>query len=582
MAVSIDRIPKAPTRVRRALGGIGTNFVPYVGAIADIDLGAFDITTTGLITAGNLDVDTLNLNGNVISDSTGTISFANENLGTTGTISATGGMLIPSNSAYLYLGEANELSLIHNGTDSIINTSTGKLFLDSPSDIRLHPVRNVYIGDGAAGVDYQLIFDGENSNGTIQWDEDGKRFDLFNEWRWTNTGNANGIMITVMKNDYDLSGASTKYPVYVQAISTVAGSKALYGLQFLAQASHPSGAQTGPFVGLLGQSIQNSPSSVSTLTGAEFRVKAVNTGVVTNVFGGRFKVYHDNTKVGDFTTAYSIYIDGMDAEDGNIGTGYGMRIGACAVDGGTFGTYNALWIADQTAAGTNRGIVIDSDTIGLTLGGGQDMLVYYDGVDGNIDTSLIAPSDLEITCGAQKTLELQNTVWKDINLGAGTLSGPPGLQPGIANYVDEVGADTGIATFGIAVGEGLSGNFEMQHDYKEGSDIIFHVHWQGIAAPTGTDNVQWQLTYTLMGENGETLDAVTVITTETAIDTQYGSYRSNFAAIIGTNIDIENQLLFTIQRIAASANEYGGEALLATVGIHYEVNTLGSRQITTK
>ncbi len=82
--VSIDRIPATPARVRRALGGIGTDFVPYVGAIASVDLGAFDMTTTGLITAGNLDVDTLNLNANVISDSTGTISFADENLTTTG------------------------------------------------------------------------------------------------------------------------------------------------------------------------------------------------------------------------------------------------------------------------------------------------------------------------------------------------------------------------------------------------------------------------------------------------------------------------------------------------------------------
>ena len=46
------------------------------------------VTTTGLGTFGNLDVDTLNLNGNVISDSTGTISFSNENLTTTGTLAS--------------------------------------------------------------------------------------------------------------------------------------------------------------------------------------------------------------------------------------------------------------------------------------------------------------------------------------------------------------------------------------------------------------------------------------------------------------------------------------------------------------
>lgn len=51
-----------------------------------------DVQVTGLGTFGDLDVDTLNLNGNVISDSTGTISFDNDNLVTTGNLSANDGV----------------------------------------------------------------------------------------------------------------------------------------------------------------------------------------------------------------------------------------------------------------------------------------------------------------------------------------------------------------------------------------------------------------------------------------------------------------------------------------------------------
>ena len=173
------------------------------------------------------------------------------------------------------------------------------------------------------------------------------------------------------------------------------------------------------------------------------------------------------------------------------------------------------------------------------------------------------------------------TVFRDINIGAATLSGPPGLQPGIANFVDNLGADTGIATSGLAVGEGFSGELEMQHDYKEGSDITFHVHFEGIAAPTGTDKVQFQLTYTV-GHIDTTLAPVTVIPVEIDFDTQYEFKLVSFAPISGTGIHIEDQFLFTFQRIAASADEYGGEALIATVGIHYEVDTVGSRQILVK
>ena len=63
--------------------------VMQIGTSGDLLLNAGgDFTTTGLGTFGNLDVDTLNLSGNVISDSTGTISFADEALTTTGVITA--------------------------------------------------------------------------------------------------------------------------------------------------------------------------------------------------------------------------------------------------------------------------------------------------------------------------------------------------------------------------------------------------------------------------------------------------------------------------------------------------------------
>lgn len=187
------------------------------------------------------------------------------------------------------------------------------------------------------------------------------------------------------------------------------------------------------------------------------------------------------------------------------------------------------------------------------------------------------------TFEADGTLEFNGdaTVWNDINVGGFVLAQAPGQAPDQDEFKDSTGADTGISTYAIDVGEGVEGSFEIMHDYKEGSDITFHVHWQGIANPTGTDNVQWQLTYAIL-KDGIALSAATVITVEDGIDTQYGGYRTDFAAIDGTNLVIGDQFLFKLERIAASANEYGGDALLGTVGIHYEIDTVGSRTIDTK
>jgi len=226
-------------------------------------------------------------------------------------------------------------------------------------------------------------------------------------------------------------------------------------------------------------------------------------------------------------------------------------------------------------------IFLTTDNDKLLFGTLKDVEQYYNGTDFIIDTGVIAPSDLKIDCGALKTVELVEVVYKDINLGAAQLARPSSSQPDLDSFVDENGADTGIETYAFAPGEKVSGSFEIQHDYKEGTDIEFHVHWQGITAPTGTDKVKWQLTYTL-GASGQTLDPTTTIVIETDFDTQYDFKLSEFVAITGTNISMGEQFLFTLERITASADEYAGDALIATAGLHYQINTIGSRQKLTK
>ena len=191
-------------------------------------------------------------------------------------------------------------------------------------------------------------------------------------------------------------------------------------------------------------------------------------------------------------------------------------------------------------------------------------------------TNLNNPRDLTINCGTEKTPILTQPVWNDINIGGSVLAGIPGLEPGRDEFVDSLGADTGIDTYSIAVGEALDGSFELMHDYKEGTDLYFHIHWQGIAAPTGTDYVRWRLTYVL-ARDGVVLPSVTQIEIETEFDTQYEFKRSDFAAITGTDFKIGDQFLFRIERIASTGDAYAGEALLATVGVHYQIDTIGSR-----
>jgi len=187
--------------------------------------------------------------------------------------------------------------------------------------------------------------------------------------------------------------------------------------------------------------------------------------------------------------------------------------------------------------------------------------------------------DLTIRTSEGYTWVIDQPTWRDINLGSALLSRPAASQPDIDEFKDNTGTDTGIETYAFAVGEKVNGSFEIQHDYEEGSDLSPHIHFQGITAPTGTDKVQWQIIYTI-SRNGNTLSPTTTITGEADVDTQYAFYIASFTDIDGTNIKIGDQFLFQLARIAASvpADEYAGDALISTVGVHYQQDTNGSRQ----
>jgi len=247
-------------------------------------------------------------------------------------------------------------------------------------------------------------------------------------------------------------------------------------------------------------------------------------------------------------------------------------------DSNGFRIYNYALTRPEMTFDSAGGINLPNDNEELRFGVGDDLKLSSDGTRGVISTT----DDLDIDCGTNKTIELQETVYKDINIGGYLLTKPSSGAPDVVNFVDEAGTDTLIPTYAFDIGEKVSGGFELQHDYAEGTDFVFHVHFQGIAAPTGTDNVQWRLTYILM-RDGETLNAaVTIDSPDTTFDTQYETARTDFTAITGTNFLIGDQFMFTLERVTATGDAYAGDALIGTTGIHYEVDTLGSRQITVK
>jgi hypothetical protein len=293
-------------------------------------------------------------------------------------------------------------------------------------------------------------------------------------------------------------------------------------------------------------------------------------------YGGDALIYLDSCTIEAGTN-----MNGLLEQD----TGSVVDVTACVLTGavttltGTI-TYNGKLCTNDLYVAND--IFLDDGGL-VTLGTGSDMSIQYTGSAGRIDASLVAPSDLQIDCGAAKTLVLDVPVYKDLNIAGYVLAKPASSYPGIDTFRDSIGTDTTIGTYAFAIDEYVSGGFELQHDYAEGTNLVFHVHWQGIAAPAGgTDNVQWRLTYVVCRDGVTLAAAATIDSPDVAIDTRYRCYRTDFGAITGTNYLVGDQLMFNLYRVAAASDDYAGDCLIETAGVHYQVDTLGSRTITTK
>lgn len=172
------------------------------------------------------------------------------------------------------------------------------------------------------------------------------------------------------------------------------------------------------------------------------------------------------------------------------------------------------------------------------------------------------------------------TVWKDINFDPKSIKQGPVNPPTVGN-LDSTGILISIFE-DTSVVQSIHGSLELQHDYKEGSDIVPHIHW----TPTTTDSgdVQWFLELYIK-EGSTTLYSGTINVIATSTETAWEEIRSDFSAIDGTNLGIGSQISFRLyrdSRVSNSNDTLGADVGVFTVGFHYEIDTIGSRSITSK
>ena len=116
--------------------------------------------------------------------------------------------------------------------------------------------------------------------------------------------------------------------------------------------------------------------------------------------------------------------------------------------------------------------------------------------------------------------------------------------------------------------EELSFSWDLQHDYKSGSDVVFHVHWAPATAAAG--DVYFKAYY-LWESAGAVIPAPTLlaIAAVPAPGVAWHSTRTDFT-IPGVGRTFNARLVVRLIRDPGDAEDtYADDAALVSVGIHY-------------
>lgn len=177
------------------------------------------------------------------------------------------------------------------------------------------------------------------------------------------------------------------------------------------------------------------------------------------------------------------------------------------------------------------------------------------------------------------------TVFDDINTGLNPRNTGTG-RPTLASFVG------GLSEFQFAVNDYADLTpIELLHGWKEGSTFEIHLHWAlGGTNDTTVRGVKWQIEYSIanMVDNGGTtaFAAITPVSVESSIPSGQPALTHRYTSVVsvvGTGFKIGTQLCMQVKRIASVTNTApAANPYLLSIGIHYEIDTLGSRERGTK
>lgn len=232
---------------------------------------------------------------------------------------------------------------------------------------------------------------------------------------------------------------------------------------------------------------------------------------------------------------------------------------------------------DHTSAAT-AGYLLKADTNGLPVTAGAAK------VGGETDYS-------EFEADGTLVFNGDATVWDDMRVVPGSFDRPGASDPTIVAYDVNAG---GVSTYLWQFAKNNIASFTIQlpHSYKVGTDIYAHIHWtpgpRGAAESGNT--VGWKIEYSWanIGSNFPTMLSLDL--SDTCDGTDHKHQMTSEVVIDGHTVakGMSSMLICNVKRTDTGADDTwagtisGQLPMLLEIDFHYQIDTVGSRQQSSK
>jgi hypothetical protein len=211
----------------------------------------------------------------------------------------------------------------------------------------------------------------------------------------------------------------------------------------------------------------------------------------------------------------------------------------------------------------------------------MSQLIYENGIPILTDRSNTSGNSTQIEPDGTIKLLGNATVWDDLRVPLFSRGG--GTAP---SYSSGFAGNSGLYYWSFAGNSTNNMYFEMQMPHSwAGTTIYPHVHWSPTTTNTGT--VRWLMEYTWCNVNS-TFGASSVFTMDSVVSVS--SQWNNIIAPSGDGITpsasqnaISSIMIGRIYRAGGGTGDtYANAAALLSIDFHFEIDTMGSRDTTTK